>query len=263
MYVILSILVPTIFDMDNAKDWVVSHGYILRKIETTDKYYRFRQHTNKYAKERGYDVVRTIPIGTDGVMFIIAYKETLHGAGISEEITGAISGYRTSYSSSETRLINRYGSTPIVAIRVGRTPLSLFLTSMLNAISFGEFNRIVKKSPYDKLFHLFCTITLETGATIFLEKASTIHMKTIAANYNPKGSEWMDVSVPLGFTYKLMLDRTQNIMGRDFFKYDAIRNNCQKFIRTFLESNGLLTIPLQNFIEQDVASLFQKYKSLI
>jgi hypothetical protein len=274
MYVILSILVPIKYTLDDATDWVRSHGYIVRKIETTDKYHRFRQHTTKYAKDRGYDTIRTIPIGSNDVMFIVAYphtgigqlrlahKETLHGAGISEEITGAFNWYRTSYSSAETRLINRYGSTPIVAIRVGRTPLSLFLTSMLNAVSFGEFNRLVKKSPYDKLFHLFCLITLETGATIMVEKASSINMKTIASNYNPKGVEWMDVTIGLGFTLKIILDKTQNIMGNDFFKYDALRNNCQRFVRILLESNGLLTQNLQLFIEQDVASIFKDYNSI-
>ena len=70
-HIVLSILIPSMITKEDAVDWVKSHGYIVRKIHTTAKYHRFRQHTTKYAKNKGYTSIRTIPIGNDGISMIV------------------------------------------------------------------------------------------------------------------------------------------------------------------------------------------------
>jgi hypothetical protein len=46
-------------------------------------------------------------------------------------------------------------------------------------------------------------------------------------------------------------------MGSDFFKYSAFSNNCQDFVIALLQSNGLLTPELREFILQPVEALIQ------
>ena len=40
--------------LEEAKKWILSHGLKIKKIDTTDKYYRFRQHTPATLKKQGY-----------------------------------------------------------------------------------------------------------------------------------------------------------------------------------------------------------------
>lgn len=73
-YIIQTILLPTrVYSVDTAMDWISSHGFVCNKIDTTDRYHRFRQHTTQYAKNRGCNRMRTIPIGHNGVKFVVAY----------------------------------------------------------------------------------------------------------------------------------------------------------------------------------------------
>ena len=79
---------------------------------------------------------------------------------------------REDYPSSHQRIINKYGEYRIKNIRVGRTPLPSIITKILNVVSLGAYNKLLKESPYDKLFHLFVVITLSNGTVvkILLEK---------------------------------------------------------------------------------------------
>lgn len=257
-YIIQSILIPTTnHSVEEATDWIVDHGYILRKIHQTKDYYRFRQHTPKYCKDRECTDIKTIPIGNDGIKFIIYYcDELINGGGIYDATKALIFG-RSDYPADQKRIIDKYGSNAITHIRVGRTPLPSALTSVLNIVTLGAFQQLVKQSPYDKLFHLFSIITLDNGLRILLEKNEAINMKIISS-YNPKNTEYVDASyIPSGLTFKELLDNGQKIQGGKWFKYNATSNNCQDFIIALLKGSSILTKELQDFIKQDVKSIFQ------
>jgi hypothetical protein len=70
----------------------------------------------------------------------------------------------------------------------------------------------------------------------------------------------MDVPVTGNITFQSLIDKTRAKQGKGFFIYNAISNNCQKFILDMMSANGILTTDLKNFIYQDVASLFSKFK---
>ena len=40
---IQSVLVPHDWSMNEAISWVLKHGYVAKKVDTTDNYHRFRQ----------------------------------------------------------------------------------------------------------------------------------------------------------------------------------------------------------------------------
>lgn len=254
--IILSILLPiNRYSVEEATDWVRTNGYIVRKIHTTKEYHRFRQHTTKYAKDRGCDSIRTIPIGSDGIQFIVSYCDDMSGGGIYDATKALVFG-RSNYPPVQKQLIDKYGSQAITDIKIGRTPLPKLLTSILNIVSLGQFQNIMKQSPYDKLYHLFCIITLDNGTKILLEKNEAINMKTVSS-YNPKNTEYEEATyIPSGLTFKELLDNGKQIQGKKWFVYNAVTNNCQDFLIAVLKGSSILTKQLQDFIKQDVKSLF-------
>ena len=261
-YIVLSVLINAEYPIEEAKTWIQDNGYILRKVHTTKDYHRFRQHTTKYAKDRNHDIIRTITISPD-IDLIIAYpSQELHGAGILDtaksviDTSKAVIFGRSDYPPVQKQLIDKYGSQAITHVTIGRTPLPKLLTSILNIVSLGQFQSIMKQSPYDKLYHLFCIITLDSGTKILLEKNEAIHMKVVSS-YNPKNTEYVDATyIPSGLTFKELLDNGEKIQGKKWYVYNAVQNNCQDFLIAVLKGSSILTKQLQDFIKQDVKSLF-------
>jgi hypothetical protein len=161
----------------------------------------------------------------------------------------------------QQRIIDKYGEYKIKNIKVGRTPLPSVLTKVLNVVSLGGFNKLLDKSPYDKLFHLFVVITLSNGSVIkiLLEKNETLNIKVVS-NYNPKGAEYIEVTgIPSSLTLNDLLNGVKKRQGSDLFKYNALYNNCQDFILDLLKGSSISNNNLQNFIKQDVKSIFKNY----
>ena len=262
-YIIQSILISTSNNsIVTAMNWIKEHNFNITKVDTTDKYHRFRQVSPKSCKDQGYTLVKTIPIGNDGIKFIVYYNnDIINGAGIYDTVKTVIFG-RTDYPSDQKNLLEKYGSNTITNISVGRTPLPKILTHALNILTLGAFQQILNKSPYDKLYHLFSIITLDNSIKIKIDKTQAINM-TIVGNYNPKNTEYITISnIPSGLTLKTALENTQKSLGSKYFTYDAVKNNCQLFIKTILSSNGLLTKQSNDFIEQDVREMFKDFQIL-
>lgn len=262
-YIIQSILIPTTnYSVVDAMTWILEHGYKLGKVHTTKDYHRFRQHTPKYCKDRNCIDVKTIPIGNDGIKFIVYYcDEQINGGGIYDVGKAIIFG-RSDYPPDQKKLLSTYGNNKITHIKIGRSPLPSFINTALNVLTLGAFQKLLQKSPYDKLYHLFSIITLDNGVKILLEKNQAINMKKVSA-YNPKHSDYVEVNnIPTDLTFQTLMDNTQKALGKKFFVYDAIKNNCQLFIKTMLSSNGILTKQLQDFIEQNVRELFKDFQGL-
>ena len=266
-HIVLSILINSKHDLEDAKLWVKSHGYSIRKTHQTKKWTRFRQHTTKYAKDRGYDTIRTAKLGKNKDMeIIIAYKkedepEIKLGGSIIDLARTVIYGRKT-YAPAHQKIIESYGENTITSIKVGRKPLSSVLNAVLNVVSLGIYKKWIQRSQYDDLFHLFALITLNNGKTILIEKRASIDMVVIKKNYTPpEYTEFAQVLIEHpDIQFKTLLDNTEKLQGKNYFIYNAETNNCQKFISDMLQSNNLLTPELNTFINQDVSSLFEKLK---
>ena len=165
---------------------------------------------------------------------------------------------RKDYPIEQQRIIDKYADNKITNIKVGRTPLPKFITMTLNIVTLGQFNKIIGRSAYDDLYHLFSIITLSNGAQIkiLLEKNEAINMKVVS-NYNPKDAEYIDIDISKDITFGQLLDGARKIQGGNFFKYNATNNNCQQFIIDLLKGSSILTSEASTFIKQDVQSLFK------
>jgi hypothetical protein len=266
-YIVLSVLISTKHSVEEATDWIRGHGFIARKVHSTKKFHRFRQHTTKYAQDRGFDTVRTAKLGKNKDMeIIIAYKKEDEpdlklGGSIIDLARTVIYGRKT-YAPAHQKIIEDYGLNTITSIKVGRKPLSSVLNAVLNVVSLGIYKKWIQSSEYDSLFHLFALISLNNGKTILIEKRASIDMVVIKKNYTPPAyTEFAQVVIEHpDIQFKTLLDNTEKLQGKNYFIYNAETNNCQKFISDMLKSNGLLTPELNTFINQDVTSLFDKLK---
>jgi hypothetical protein len=114
------------------------------------------------------------------------------------------------------------------------------------------------KYGYDDMYHLMMVITLDNNVPILLEKNEVINIHinpTISPN-----AEKMELNVPENFntTFKEFLDRTQSFMGNDYFSYDSMKNNCQRFIKSIILANPPLEKENPNsikWVEQDTSGL--------
>jgi len=162
---------------------------------------------------------------------------------------------------SERKLLQQYGEQEVVSINVHREPIKAVpLDRILNVISFGQFSKLMKKFDYDRLFHLYAELTLSSGVILRIEKNERINMKKVEKRLTPRqmkenNAERMSVQIDKPISLNLMIENTSKYMDKDFFPYHPVKNNCQRFITSFLKGNGVLTIPLQEFINQRVDEL--------
>ena len=158
------------------------------------------------------------------------------------------------YIKSFQRILEDVGDMNIQGINVCREPLSKAIMTLLDITSGNEFSKNLKKTPYDRLYHLFLEITIDNRVFV-LEKNDVLHLT--ASNDTPR-SNTLKVAIRDGMTLGECLVKTHDLMGGKFFTYKAQDNNCQYFANKFLEANGLSTKETKEFILQDVASLFDK-----
>lgn len=66
--------------LSNAIDFLISNGYKTKKVDVTDKYFRFRQIEPSKLEKEGFTEYRTITIDPENdIKFIIVYKREIRG----------------------------------------------------------------------------------------------------------------------------------------------------------------------------------------
>jgi hypothetical protein len=206
---------------------------------------------------------KNLPVGGNKAELLDRLKQHSTGKGILDsamDFAKTLYQGRSDYPHDQKKLLEQFGSMTVRHIRIGRTPLPSLLTGALNVVTLGGFSKMLKKSPYDKLYHLFVVLTLDNGKTMLVEKNEAINM--VLNPQMPKGTTWFDYNtVPSTLTFQLLMDNTKKEMGNLFFSYDSTKNNCQDFIIALFKSNHLLTQDVMLFVKQDVASLFKNFQN--
>lgn len=160
-----------------------------------------------------------------------------------------------------TETINKYGNLPISGVTLIRTPLSKIWTGALNAISFGQFNKLQKEQNIDKLYHV--GLIVQTPTPIIIEKNEVVNV----APLNDKkdlNKETQYYHIPINTTtISNLIANTEQLMGKTaFYDYDALRNNnCQNFIISLLKANNIWTDGAQHFIFQNIQPITQQLSS--
>ena len=185
------------------------------------------------------------------------------GGGIISSIKHIFSP-ATKYNNKSTETINQYGDCNIESLKIMRTPLKRNIDVMLKIISFGKWNP-KKHGGYDTLFHtaLIADVKCDDNSThsVVIEKNEVLNITT-SFKINDK-SEMMVINLPSGFNKTLIefLKTAENsVSKKQYFQYDAFKNNCQDFMKIVLSANNLYNSKYDKFIHQDIAKLLQKNK---
>lgn len=153
---------------------------------------------------------------------------------------------------SARKQLEKVGDEKITSIKLSRTPLSSTTKAFLNIISLGQFEKI-SKQYFDDLFHLAMWINGKYN----LEKDEVIKFGT--KNPIKSNSETRDVSVNKNITFNELFENTRKYMGDDkFTSYTAETNNCQNFLVSILNANGIGTEEDKKWIKQDTDEVFKK-----
>lgn len=149
-------------------------------------------------------------------------------------------------------LLKREGDKTITKIEVCRNPISGVFEKTLNVLTFGKLKREMKKKGYDRLYHLYLVIYLENGSVYSLEKNQRVNVI--------KGKTKGECMGPMNYGKETLTSfindaEKRNIPG--FYRYNAFKDNCQKWVYDLLNSNGVSNF--NDFILQDVDKLAGKY----
>lgn len=182
---------------------------------------------------------------------------------IIETIKSAIFFPSREMSNAFKTVMRKYGNLKIVGAKIRRAPIGSMLNSMMNILSLGRFDQFRRERNFDKFFHLGIVLQLEGGKQLLLEKnAKPAFSESFT---DTKDTEYMaPVNIAGQPTLNEFIQRTVDKMGKyGFTNYDALDNNCQKFILSLLEANGSLTPALRSFIYQDITGIVQRLPSYV
>ena len=165
-----------------------------------------------------------------------------------KKTTKALVYGRENISPNVDNFMSNHGDEPILEMIISRNVVSSVLVGSMKLIS-TQFREMAGS---DKLYHLKLLIR-STHSNISLEKNEVITISPYQMNYK---AENMYVHFPPGITINILLQNTKNKMGNSFLTYSARDNNCQNFVLSLLESNGLSNSQNVLFTKQSTSALF-------
>lgn len=153
------------------------------------------------------------------------------------------------------KVLEQHGNDPIVQMTINRIPVGKALTTALNVVSLGKFGDALKKSEYDKLFHLQLRLTTNNGTVLTIEKNEVINAE-VNQKLQPKSEQQQMANPPEGTTLNSLMEGAKRIMGDKLIPYNAVSNNCQDFIMGVLTGSKLGNQTDTEFIKQYTAEFF-------
>ena len=173
---------------------------------------------------------------------------------------GKLFGAKLSFSNKIKKILGKYGNQKIRSIYIGRRPINDMVEKAFNVISLGKWSKLRDQYYYDKLFHLFLIIQLDDDTVISLGKNSIVTMTEDDMRCSMKDTECVKIDYP---TDSISLDdfvrKPLERIGKDkYFVYDPFQANCQIFIRAVLETFGLYSKKIDDFVYQDITDIVKR-----
>jgi len=177
-----------------------------------------------------------------------------------EKKAGKLFGAKLSFSNKIKNILNKYGNQKIRAIRIGRRPINTMVEKAFNIISLGKWSKLRDQYYYDRLFHLFLILTLDDGTVVSLEKNSIVNMEENDPRCSMKDVECVEIEYPAdSLTLDELVRKPLERIGKEkYFVYDPFKQNCQIFIRAVLETFGLYTKKIDDFVYQDITEIVKR-----
>ncbi len=168
------------------------------------------------------------------------------------------------YTNLTQKSLKEYGNVPIVAMEIYRTPLHSMMMKAVDAISMGKFFELQKRLGFDKFFHLALVCRLSNGKKVIIQKLDVIEVspsfktksttEVSEVDYDYRGSAEED-----HLTINEMFENArEHVPDNLWFGYDALKNNCQYFIRYLLQYSDLYDQKAEDFLFQNIDKLVEE-----
>ena len=161
------------------------------------------------------------------------------------------------------RHLDLYGIFAISKIYICREPLAKGVEMFVNIFTRGKYNKLKNDLHYDQVFHLYLMILLSNGMWMLLEKNERPVLKPSEIS---KVNNYEHLSVALQpdtITLREFVENAITLMGdNEFFIYDSITSNCQKFVTDVLSSNNLWSTNYDLFVNQSINKSLEKVNGL-
>jgi hypothetical protein len=249
----------------NKDDLLKFEENIIKEYEETKTLYKLTYNKKNYFEKNTFIKKNYKDFS---VIFGVLKNKYIHlsGSGMFEFIKKKLNKVRKyfsprldDYNNTTKKYIQLYGDIPITEMYVYRTPLDSILNTAINALSFGQWNKLKAEYGFDKFYHLALVLRLQNNKNIIVEKLDVVSVsdsyKTNSKTENIKVDNYKG-----GLTLNTLLNNARTKLNNDklFFGYDPLNNNCQYFIRYLLEYNDLYTPEINNFLFQDISQLVKK-----
>jgi len=153
-------------------------------------------------------------------------------------------------------MMEKYGDTQIVQLKVCRKPIFTIIEKLANLLSLGKWEENKAMFSYDRMFHLFMVIKLSSGECFKIEKNHVVEIGKTSWEQDGKGLE--EVTGEAGVTLNQMVGGAEKLVGPSkLCVYDARTQNCQFFIQWLLKGCGKWTPELQKFVMQNAAGVLK------
>jgi hypothetical protein len=197
----------------------------------------------------------------------------------------ALPQVKLQFTAPTQSVLNSIGNNPISRIQIKRFPVAAFIEKFFQLITAGQWGQVKQKYGYDNFYHLALVLYYESGETVQMRMKAFVGDDILGGSAEPPAPSEMRFTiekleliniqrstsikpntdyqdVPLNgktITLNEMVNRTRTMMGDEkFFTYDAFTNNCQVFVKSLLQSVGLLTPNAMSFLFQPVDKLIKE-----
>jgi len=181
-----------------------------------------------------------------------AHKQ-LHKPDINKGIGGDILNWLLGYESTRFKqFLKQHGEEKITSLTAVRKPIASAVRLGFDMLTGGAFEAAHKKLGMDNFFHLFLVV----NGKYRIEKNEVVNYVAYS-----KASDEEDMSVPLKgeLTIDEMIQKASKGNEKAFWlEYNPLGNNCQAWVSTVLQKNGLMTPALSAFIKQDMEKLLKE-----
>ena len=150
--------------------------------------------------------------------------------------------------------LEQNGNSIIQEIRIYKDPISSIIQGLLNVASLGGIQRRMKQLGFDRLYHLYGIMRLSNGKYFKAEKNARVTVVQVNGF-----TDAAYIGVPVNANLLNFWDKAEKSQGTAFYQYDSISNNCQRFIKTLLQANGLWNQKLEEFVMQPVEELIKDF----
>lgn len=176
-----------------------------------------------------------------------AKRKTIEGEGLGDELKKLGQAISRKTLSNVPRVWDDYmretQGRKVVKVSVCRKPLSGVFQKAIKLIRQGnQAGKKMLKKPHDQMFHLFMNITMDNGDVWLVEKNQKINIKKQKRDDGQCNKVEAVLRPPVAAQDFLERGRRLHVKryGKDefFFRYTALKYNCQLFVQTILDANG-------------------------